>query len=205
MAQFVLNWTKRGYILTALCLILLVLTVKHQEFFLCKEKTLSTFERFCVWLGVMEKPKPCPGIDDLYSMAIEMGMATVGVLASSLLLPAVWGWTRSLLGSAVRAVHGTALCVKGIAKSVKKSVQSIGRGISNSVKGGFQSLCERARLRKCATEEKKAECNYFFFRNAHGQRGIIMILRESQKYSEIFVQNPKTKKMECVLSYPKGH
>ena len=74
-------------------------------------------------------------------MAIEMGMATVGVLASSLLLPAVWGWTRSLLGSAVRAVHGTALCVKGIAKSVKKSVQSIARGISNSVKGGFQSLC----------------------------------------------------------------
>nr|XP_022331854.1 uncharacterized protein LOC111129683 [Crassostrea virginica] len=146
MAQFVLNWTKRGYILTALCLILLVLTVKHQEFFLCKEKTLSTFERFCVMLGVMEKPKPCPGIDDLYSMAIEMGMATVGVLASSLLLPAVWGWTRSLLGSGVRAVHGTALCVKGIAKSVKKSVQSIGRGISNSVKGGFQSLCAFAML-----------------------------------------------------------
>ena len=70
-----------------------------------------------------------------------MGMATVGVLASSLLLPAVWGWTRSLLGSGVRAVHGTALCVKGIAQSVKKSVQSVGRGISNSVKGGFQSLC----------------------------------------------------------------
>ena len=74
-------------------------------------------------------------------MAIEMGMATVGVLASSLLLPPVWGWTRSLLVSAVRAVHDTALCVKGIAKSVKKSVQSIGRGISNSVKGGLQSLC----------------------------------------------------------------
>ena len=74
-------------------------------------------------------------------MAIEMGMATVGVLASSLLLPAVWGWTRSLLGSGVRAVHDTALCVKGIAMSVKKSVQSIGRGISDSVKGGLQSLC----------------------------------------------------------------
>ena len=70
-----------------------------------------------------------------------MGMATVGVLASSLLLSAVWGWTRSLLGSWVRAVHGTALCVKGIAQSVKKSVQSMGRGISNSVKGSFQSLC----------------------------------------------------------------
>ena len=47
--------------------------------------------------------------------------------------------------------------------------------------------------------------HYFSFRNAHGQRGIIMILRESQKYSELFVHNPKTKKMECVLSYPKGH
>ena len=70
-----------------------------------------------------------------------MGMATVGVLASSLLLPAVWGWTRSLLGSGVRAVHDTALCVKGIAQSVKKSAQSVGRGISNSVKGGLQSLC----------------------------------------------------------------
>ncbi|XP_022320805.1 uncharacterized protein LOC111123020 [Crassostrea virginica] len=205
MAQFVLKCTKREYILTALCLILLVLTVKHQEFFLCKEKPLSTFERFCVWLGVLEKPKPCPGVDDLYAMAMEMGLASVGVLASSLVLSALWGWTRSLPGSGIRAVHATVKCVKGIAPEVKLSVQNIGKGISKSVKGGLQFLSERVRFRKSAVEKKKTECKYFFFHNAHAQRGIIMILREYEEYNEISVQNPNTKKMECVLSYPKGH
>ena len=36
-----------------------------------KEKPLSTFERFGVWLGVLEKPKPCPGVDDLYAVSQE--------------------------------------------------------------------------------------------------------------------------------------
>ena len=53
-------------------------------------------------------------------MAMEMGLASVGVLASSLVLPALWAWTRSLLGSGIRAVHGTVQCVKGIAQAVKK-------------------------------------------------------------------------------------
>lgn len=42
------------------------------------------------------------------------------------------------------------------------------------------------------------------FRNAYTQRGIFMVLRESEDSNEIFVQNPKTKKMECVLSYPRS-
>ena len=73
-------------------------------------------------------------------MAMEMGVASVGVLASSLVLPVLWGWTRSLPGSGIRAVHRTVQCVKGIAQAVKKSVQNIGKGISKSVKGSIQFL-----------------------------------------------------------------
>lgn len=73
-------------------------------------------------------------------MAMEMGLASVGVLASSLVLPALWDWTRSLLGSGIRAVHRTVQCVKGIAQAVKISVQNIGKGISKSVKGSLQFL-----------------------------------------------------------------
>lgn len=36
-----------------------------------KEKPLSPLERFGVWLGVLEKPKPCPGVDDLYAVSQE--------------------------------------------------------------------------------------------------------------------------------------
>ena len=36
-----------------------------------EEKALTSFEKFCVWVGVMEKPTPCPGIEDLYSVSSE--------------------------------------------------------------------------------------------------------------------------------------
>lgn len=49
-------------------------------------------------------------------------------------------------------------------------------------------------------------CSFIFFcsfRNAYNQRKVAMFVREGEKYKEIFVQNPRTKKMECILSYPK--
>lgn len=49
-------------------------------------------------------------------------------------------------------------------------------------------------------------CSFIFFcsfRNAYNQRKLAMFVRQGEKYKEIFVQNPRTKKMECILSYPK--
>ena len=36
-----------------------------------EEKALTSFEKFCVWIGVMEKPTPCPGIEDLHAVSSE--------------------------------------------------------------------------------------------------------------------------------------
>ncbi|XP_011446711.3 uncharacterized protein [Magallana gigas] len=218
MALFVFNWTKRGYIMAVLCLVLLVLAAQHREYFLCEEKHLSSFEKFCVWLGVMEKPKPCPGIEDMYSMAMEMGQASVAVVASSF-IPSVLKWTCSLLGSGVRlikripkAIKGSIQLIKGIPRFFKGSLSSA-KGIPQSMKGIPKSVKKSAWIIKDrmrfgrrslgASKKDPPKYKYFFFRNAYNQRKVAMFVREGEKYKEIFVQNPRTKKMECILSYPK--
>lgn len=213
MALFVFNWTKREYIMSVLSIVLLVLAAQHREYFFCEEKPLNSFEKFCVWLGVMEKPKPCPGIEDMYSMAMEMGQATVAVVASSF-IPSVLKWTCSLLGSAIRlikripkAIQGRLKSVKGIPRFLKGSLPSANkiplaiRGIPRSAKERFRFIKGHMRFLK-ASKKDPTKYKYFFFRNAYDQRKVVMIMREGEKFREIFVQNPRTKKMECVLSYP---
>ena len=41
-----------------------------------EEKALTFFEKFCSWVGGMEKPTPCPGIEDLYSVSSEKNKST---------------------------------------------------------------------------------------------------------------------------------
>ena len=41
-----------------------------------EEKALTSFEKFCVWVGVMEKPTPCPGIEDFHSVSSEKNTST---------------------------------------------------------------------------------------------------------------------------------
>ncbi|XP_061172164.1 uncharacterized protein LOC133181603 [Saccostrea echinata] len=177
MAFFVFNWTKRTYILAVLSLVLLVITAKHKEYFCCEEKPLSSFEKFEVWLGFMEKPKPCPGKEDLYTMAVEMGISAAAVLASATIYK-VWDWSKSLMGRTIQII-----------------------------KGGFKYLKDRVPFGKSTKnppQEDPPKYKYFFFRNAYEQRKIIMVMREGDVYEEIFVYSPEKKKMECVLSYRKG-
>ncbi|XP_062601692.1 uncharacterized protein LOC134263377 [Saccostrea cucullata] len=113
MAFFVFNWTKRTYILAVLSLVLLVITTKHKEYFYCEEKPLSSFEKFAIWLGFMEKPKPCPGKEDLYTMAVEMSVSAAAVIASTA-IPRLLNWSLSLMGRAAQAIKGGFKYLKGI-------------------------------------------------------------------------------------------
>eukprot|EP00105_Crassostrea_gigas_P029887 XP_011451963.1 PREDICTED: uncharacterized protein LOC105345519 [Crassostrea gigas] len=166
----------------------------------------------------MEKPKPCPGIEDMYSMAMEMGQATAAVVASSF-VPSVLKGTCSLLGWGIRlikripkAIQGGLQSVKGIPRFLKGSLPSANeiplaiKGIPKSAKESFRFIKGQMRFGRRSLEASKKDptkYKYFFFRNAYGQRKLVMIMREGDKFKEIFVQNPRTKKMECVLSYPR--
>ncbi|XP_061182319.1 uncharacterized protein LOC133190643 [Saccostrea echinata] len=170
MAFFVFNWTKREYILTVLALVMLVITVKHRE------KAISTYEKFGIWLGFVEEPKPCPEQEDLYNMAVEMGVSSVAILACTA-ISKMWYWSTSLFGR-----------------------------LTQTMKGGFQYLIDRVPFKKATTDTCRVTSSnykYFFFRNANEQRKIIMVMREGDLREEIFVFSPEKKKMECVLSYNK--
>ncbi|XP_061187880.1 uncharacterized protein LOC133195915 [Saccostrea echinata] len=176
MAFFVFNWTKREYILTLLALVMLVVTVKHKEYFCCEEKPISTFEKFGIWLGFVGEPKPCPGQEDLYNMAVEMGVSSVAILACTA-ISKMWYWSTSLFGR-----------------------------LTQAVKGGFRYLIDRVPFKKATTDTCQVtppNYKYFFFRNAYEQRKIIMVMREGNLREEIFVFSPERRKMECVLSYNK--
>ncbi|XP_078338813.1 uncharacterized protein LOC144626996 [Crassostrea virginica] len=113
MAFFVFNWTKREYILTLLSLILLVITVNHQEFFLCRETSLNRLEKFGAYLGVLDQPEPCPGIEDLHKMALEIGVSTLAVLGSSVVFPKLWKWTKAALHYGVQSLKNGLNYMKG--------------------------------------------------------------------------------------------
>ncbi|XP_062602189.1 uncharacterized protein LOC134263836 [Saccostrea cucullata] len=199
MAFYVFNWTKREYILAVLSLVLLVITAKHQEYFCCKEKPLSNFEKFGIWLGLVEEPKPCPGEEELISMAIEMGVASAAVLASTG-IPKLWNWSKMGVASAA------ALASTGISELWNRSTSILGH-VGQAVKRGFQYLKDRVPFRKATNhnpDESPPKYKYFFFRNAYEQRKILMVAREGEVYEQIFVYSPEKKKMECVMCYPKG-
>lgn len=153
-----------------------------------------------------------------WQMAMEMGQASVAVVASSF-IPSVLKWTCSLLGSGVRlikripkAIQGSIQLIKGIPRFFKASLSSAKgipqsmKGIPKSVKKSAWIIKDRMRFGRRSLGASKKDppiYKYFFFRNAYNQRKVAMFVREGEKYKEIFVQNPRTKKMECILSYPK--
>lgn len=65
-----------------------------------------------MWLGVMDKPEPCPGTEDLHSLALELGASTIGVIGATYVVPWLWKRVKSLIGQGVKRVKDGLQCVK---------------------------------------------------------------------------------------------
>ncbi|XP_062571371.1 uncharacterized protein LOC134233423 [Saccostrea cucullata] len=199
MAYFVFNWNKRDYITTVLSLILLVLTVKHQEFFLCREVSLNRIEKFGLWLGVLEEPKPCPGIEDLHTMAMEMGISTLAVLASTV-APKVMTWTKSVICQAVQGMKNGIWYIKDRIFPRKPE-----HNVTPQKSG--PRLPPETFLPKTTTPkalgEDRPEYKYYFFRKAYEMKRIILFIKKGDRCEEVFAYSPRTKKFVLKSFYPK--
>ncbi|XP_061162433.1 uncharacterized protein LOC133171660 [Saccostrea echinata] len=198
MAYFVFSWKKRDYIMTVLSLIMLVLTVKHQEFFLCREVSLNRIERFALWLGVLEEPKPCPGIEDLHTMVMEMGVSTLAVLASTA-APKLLNWTKSVICHAVQAMKDSIRYIKDRIFPRKFELNATPQK-SESKLPREKFIQESAPK---ALEEDRPKYKYYFFRKAYEMKRIILFIKKGERCEEVFAYSPKTKKFVLKSFYPK--
>ncbi|XP_048760856.2 uncharacterized protein LOC125670006 [Ostrea edulis] len=121
----------------------------------------------------MEKLAPCPGTEEMYSMAVEMGILSMTIIVCTA-LPAVLKATKSSITSFIFILK------KGLSQ-MKEFIQ-YRKNTANDV----------------SEEKRPRHINYYVFRNAYKQRKLVMLMRQEDLDEEILLYNPNTRTVKRI-------
>uniref|UniRef100_A0A8W8JPY9 Uncharacterized protein n=1 Tax=Magallana gigas TaxID=29159 RepID=A0A8W8JPY9_MAGGI len=149
--------------------------------------SLNRVEKFGVWLGVMDKPEPCPGTEDLHSMALQVGASTLVVIGTTHVVPWLWRRVKSMIGHGVKRVKDGLQCVK----DCWYQAWHIPGDTADDERGVFES-----------TKDGSSKSQYQILHKVYERKRVILFVKQNEDYTQIFAYSPVTKKSVLKSYFP---